>query len=78
MDEIINTEHLTQYVNRLERLEKQKQELIEDTKVVYGEIKSSGFDIKAVKQVIKLRKMDKTKLAEQEAILELYREALGI
>ena len=63
---------------RLEKLENDKQELSEHISEVFAEAKGNGFDIKAMKQVLKLRKMDKNELAEQDAMLELYRQALNI
>lgn len=78
MTEVIVKEQLRQYINKIEKLEDEKLELTEEIKGVFDEAKSNGFDIKAMRQVLKLRKMDKDDLAQQEAILELYREALDL
>ncbi len=78
MTQVIAKDHLTQIVSRIERLEEDKAAVAEDIKEVYGEAKSHGFDVKILKQVIKLRKMDQDKLAEQEEILGLYRSALDV
>jgi uncharacterized protein (UPF0335 family) len=78
MSEVIAIEHLKQYVSRIEKLEAEKADLADDIKQVFDEAKANGFDTKIMKQIIKLKKLDKNKLAEQEAILELYRQALDI
>ena len=64
-------------VERIERLEEEKKEVAEQIKEVYGEAKALGYDIKALRTVIKLRKQDRDERAEQEAILEVYMDALG-
>ena len=78
MTNVIAKEHLEQYVQRLERLEQEKQDIADGIKDVLAEAKSNGFDIKTLKQVLKLRKMDRDQLAEQEMLLEMYRDALGV
>lgn len=78
MTEIVAKEQLKQYIDRIERLESEKAELQDDIKQVFDEAKANGFDAKIMKQVIRLRKLDKYKLAEQDAILELYRQALEV
>lgn len=78
MTEIIAIDQLKQYINRIEKLEHSKMEIAEDIKEAFAEASSNGFDTKAMKQVLKLMKLDKNKLAEQEAILELYRQALDL
>ena len=78
MSEVIAADQLKQYVNRIERLESDKAEIADDIKQVFDEAKANGFDTKVMKQVMKLKKLDKDSLAEQEAILDLYRAALDI
>ncbi|MBM3466649.1 MAG: DUF2312 domain-containing protein [Alphaproteobacteria bacterium] len=78
MTEIVAKDQLKQYIDRIERLEGEKSVLLDDIKQVFDEAKANGFDVKTMKQVIKLRKLDKNKLAEQDAILELYRQALEV
>ncbi|MFK7973635.1 MAG: DUF2312 domain-containing protein [Rickettsiaceae bacterium] len=78
MTEVIATEQLKQYVSKIERLENDKTEINDGIKQVFDEAKANGFDTKIMKQVMKLKKLDKDSLAEQEAILELYRSALNI
>lgn len=64
-------------VERIERLEEEKKEVAEQIKEVYGEAKSLGYDTKALRSVVKLRKQDRETRQEQEAILEVYLDALG-
>ena len=78
MSEIVAKDRLKQYIDRIERLETEKAALSDDIKQVFDEAKAGGFDVKTMKQIIKLRKLDKNKLAEQDAMLELYREALEV
>lgn len=78
MAEIVAKDQLKQYIDRIERLETEKSALLDDIKQVFDEAKANGFDVKTMKQIIKLRKLDKNKLAEQDSILELYRQALEV
>lgn len=78
MSEIIAADKLKQYVDRIERLEHEKAEIADDIKQVFDEVKANGFDVKTLRQVIKLKKLDKDSLAEQEALIDLYRSALDI
>ena len=78
MAEIVAKDQLKQYIDRIERLEAEKSALLDDIKQGFDEAKANGFDVKTMKQIIKLRKLDKNKLAEQDAILELYRQALEV
>lgn len=64
-------------VERIERLEEEKKEVAEQIKEVYGEAKALGYDTKALRSVVKLRKQDRQEREEQEAILEVYLDALG-
>lgn len=64
-------------VERLERLGEEAENLKADTKFVYDEAKSEGFDTKTLRKLIALRKKDKAKLQEEKAVLELYASALG-
>lgn len=78
MTEVIAADQLKQYVSKIERLEAEKAEIADDIKQVFDEAKANGFDAKIMKQVMKLKKLDKDSLAEQEAVLDLYRAALDI
>ena len=68
---------LKSIIDRVEKLEEEKTSLLEDMKYVYSEAKGNGYDIKAIKKLVALRKLDRTKLAEDRAMLELYATALG-
>ncbi|WP_428247657.1 DUF2312 domain-containing protein [Ferrovibrio sp.] len=71
-------DQLKQLVMRIERLEEEKKALADDVKEVYAEAKGHGFDVKILRQVIRLRKMDKADLAEQNELLDVYMDALGM
>jgi uncharacterized protein (UPF0335 family) len=71
-------DHLKAFVERVERLEEEKKALADDVRDVYAEAKSSGFDVKAMRTVVRLRKQDVNERKEQEAILETYLHALGM
>lgn len=65
-------------IERIERLEEEKQALADDIKEVYAEAKANGFDTKILRQVIRIRKQDSAERQEQEALLDLYLHALGM
>jgi uncharacterized protein (UPF0335 family) len=71
-------DHLKAFVERIERLEEEKKALADDIRDVYGEAKSTGFDVKALRTIIKMRKEDTDERKEREAILETYMHALGM
>jgi uncharacterized protein (UPF0335 family) len=71
-------EHLKSFIERIERLEEEKKALADDISDVYSEAKATGFDVKVMRQIVKIRKMDKDELDEQEALLETYMRALGM
>lgn len=68
---------LRSIVERIERLETEKAEVSEQIKEVYAEAKSNGFDAKSIRKVVALRKKDRARRQEEEAILDLYLSALG-
>lgn len=70
-------EKLRQTIAKIERLEEEKREVAEQIKEVYGEAKAIGFDVKALRQVIRLRRIEKAEREEMELILETYLIALG-
>ena len=74
----IAAEQLRQFIERIERLEQEKTNIMTDIKEVYAEATSSGFDGKIMRQIIRIRKMDKSELEEQESLLDLYKQALGM
>ena len=69
---------LAEIVNRIERLEDERAVLAADVKDIYTEAKSSGYDPKIIKKLIALRKKDAATIAEEEALLDTYRSALGM
>ncbi|MBV8798974.1 MAG: DUF2312 domain-containing protein [Alphaproteobacteria bacterium] len=71
-------DHLRTFVERVERLEEEKAALTADIKEVYSEAKGSGFDTKIMRQVVRLRKLDRADFQEREAVLDLYMTALGM
>ncbi|EGF94674.1 Uncharacterized protein conserved in bacteria (DUF2312) [Brevundimonas diminuta] len=68
---------LRSLVERIENLERDKQDLMSDIKEVFAEAKGEGYDVKILRKVIRIRKQDKAKRQEEEAILDLYLSALG-
>ena len=64
-------------IERLERLEEDKQAIMTDTKEVFAEAKGEGYDVKILRKVIRIRKQDKAKRQEEDAIMDLYMSALG-
>ena len=71
-------ERLRSLIERIERLEEEKRTLSADIKEVYAEAKGTRFDTKIMRQIIRLRKMDKDDLDEQETLLDIYKRALGM
>ena len=71
-------DRLKSFIERIERLEEEKRALAADIKEVYAEAKGTGFDTKIMRQVVRMRKLDKADLQEQEAMLDLYLSALGM
>ena len=71
-------DQLRTIVSRIERLEEEKAALSVDLREVYAEAKGNGFDVKALRTVIRLRKLDETKRREEELILDTYLHALGM
>ena len=71
-------DHLKAFVERVERLEEEKKAITDDVRDVYAEAKANGFDVKALRTVVKLRKQDVDERKEQEAVLETYMHALGM
>ncbi len=68
---------LKSIIERVERLEVEKGEVAEQIKEVYAESKGGGFDTKIIRKVVKIRKMDRAKRQEEEALLDLYLSAIG-
>jgi uncharacterized protein (UPF0335 family) len=74
----IAAEELKQFVERYEHLEAEKKDIAEQMKEVMAEAKGRGYDTKALRKIIALRKRDKNDLAEEEAVMEMYKAALGM
>ena len=71
-------DQLRSYIERIERLEEEKAALAADVREVFAEAKGDGFDVKIMRQVLRLRKMDGDDRAEQEALLDVYKRAIGM
>ena len=69
---------LTQFIERIERLEEEKRALMADIRDVYSEAKGTGFEPKIMRQLVRMRAMDREMLQEQEELLETYRAAVGL
>ena len=74
----VNVGHLRAFIERIERLEEEKKALADDIKDVYGEAKANGFDVKAMRRIVAIRKQDRDQRIEEETILDLYLAALGM
>ena len=71
-------DQLKAFVERIERLEEEKKTISDDIRDVYAEAKGNGFDVKALRTIVRLRKLDTDERREQEEILETYLQALGM
>ncbi len=71
-------DQLTQFIERIERLEEEKRALMADIRDVYSEAKGTGFEPKIMRQLVKMRAMDRELLQEQDELLETYRAAVGL
>jgi uncharacterized protein (UPF0335 family) len=74
----IAADRLRSIVERIERLEEEKKALADDIKDIFTEAKSAGFDVKVLRQVLKLRKLEPAEVDEQATLLDLYTRALGM
>jgi uncharacterized protein (UPF0335 family) len=71
-------EHLKSFIERLERMDEEIKALNEDKRDIYAEAKGCGFDVKALREILKIRRLDADQRAEHEAIVDLYMQALGM
>ncbi len=78
MSDNISAEQLRLLIERIERLEEERKGVSDDIKDVYSEAKSTGFDVKTIRSIVRLRKMEKHHREEAEMLLETYKQALGI
>ncbi|MCT4656432.1 MAG: DUF2312 domain-containing protein [Cohaesibacter sp.] len=74
----VAADQLRAFVERIERLEEEKKAIADDIKDVYAEAKGNGYDVKVMRQVVRLRKQDSNERQEMEALLDLYLHALGM
>ncbi len=74
----VAAERLRSFVERIERLEEEKAALAADIREVYAEAKGNGFDVKILRQVVRLRKMNQADRQEQEELLDVYKRALDL
>ena len=74
----VTADELRQFVERIERLDAEKKDLAEQQKEVMAEAKGRGYDTKVMRKLITMRKRDKDDIAEEDALLEMYKEALGM
>ena len=78
MTDNVSAEQLRLLIERIERLEEEKKGISDDIKDVYGEAKSTGFDVKTMRTIIRLRRMEKHHRDEADMLLETYKQSLGI
>jgi len=74
----VSSAQLKSFIERIERLEEEKAAVAEQIREVFGEAKGMGFDVKIIRQVVKIRKMETQERLEQEELLDLYLSALGM
>ena len=74
----VTSDELRQFIERIERLDSEKKDLIEQQKDVMAEAKGRGYDTKIMRRLIGMRRRDQADVAEEEAILDMYRQALGM
>ncbi len=74
----VTADELRQFIERFERLEAEKKDIMDQQKEVMAEAKSRGYDTRVLRKLVTLRKRDKDDIAEEEAVLEMYKEALGM
>ena len=69
---------LSQYIERIERLEEEKRALMADIRDIFSEARATGFEPKIMRQIVRMRSMDRDLLSEQDALLDTYRDAIGL
>lgn len=74
----VTADELRQFIERIERLDAEKKDIADQQKEVMAEAKGRGYDVKVIRKLITLRRRDQGEVAEEEAVLELYKEALGM
>ncbi|PZO92257.1 MAG: DUF2312 domain-containing protein [Sphingomonas sanxanigenens] len=78
MSDLIAADQLRLFIERIERLEEEKKGIADDIRDVYAEAKSQGYDAKTMRQIVRLRRLEKHVREEADALLETYRNALGL
>lgn len=78
MSDVIQADKLRLLIERIERLEEEKKGIADDIKDVYGEAKGQGYDVKTMRKVVALRRLDKHVRDEADAMMDIYRTALGL
>ncbi len=76
--ESVAGERLKSFIERIERLEEERTSLGADIREVYSEAKGAGFDVKIMRQVVRLRKLEPAERAEMDELLDIYKDALGM
>jgi len=74
----ISSDRLKSFISRIEKMEQDKATIMEDIRDIYAEAKGTGFDVKIIRKIISLRKMETQKRKEEEELLELYKAAIGM
>jgi uncharacterized protein (UPF0335 family) len=74
----VQSEHLKQFIERVETLETEKAAVMDQIKEVYAEAKGTGYDVRTMRAIVRLRRMESHKRMEAEALLETYKAALGL
>ena len=74
----VTADELRQFIERFERLEMEKKDISDQQKEVMAEAKGRGYDNKVMRKIVSLRKRDQNDIAEEEAVLDMYKEALGM
>jgi uncharacterized protein (UPF0335 family) len=78
VEDSVAQDQLRAFIERIERMEEEKAAIANDIKEIYAEAKGNGFDTKIIRQIVRIRKQDANERMEQEALLELYLNALGM
>ena len=78
VEDSVAQDQLRAFIERIERMEEEKAAISADIKEIYAEAKGNGFDVKIIRQIVRIRKQDANERMEQEALLELYMSALGM
>jgi len=74
----VNKDQLLAYIDRIERLDEDKRAISEDIKEIYTEVKSAGYDAKIVRKIVSLRRKSREERIEEETLLDLYMQSIGI